>query len=95
MVGPSDVSPDVVDCPVLKSWLAIPSLCTRGAEGKMAYVMKDNIDRQTVADNADMLEPLISELGFPALMICKLMACIQHFNHARKYLIMYSYCLSI
>ena len=82
MVGPNEVSPDVVDCPVLKSWLAIPSLCSRGAEGKMAYVLKDNIDRQTVSDNADMLEPLISELGFLALMnlmIWQYMAYIQQY----------------
>ena len=89
MAGLNDASPDLVDCPVLKAWLAIPSLCSRAAEGKLAYVMKDNIDRQTVSDNADMLEPLISELGFLALMIWQQMASIQQDEHRSK---MFDYC---
>ena len=60
MVGANDVSLDKVNCPVVKAWLSLPFLCSRAADGRLAHVMKDTIDRQTVADNAEMLEPLIS-----------------------------------
>jgi len=63
MVGANDVSLDKVNCPVVKAWLSLPFLCSRAADGRLAHVMKDTIDRQTVADNAEMLEPLISEFG--------------------------------
>eukprot|EP00435_Cladocopium_sp_Y103_P060660 s449_g22.t1 len=56
-------SVDKVSCPVLKAWLGLPFLCSRAADGKLAHVLKDTIDRQTVADNAEMLEPVIAEFG--------------------------------
>ena len=63
MVAPNDVSLDQVKCPVIKAWLNLPFLCSRAADGRLAHVLKDTIDRQTVADNAEMLEPLIAEFG--------------------------------
>lgn len=77
MVAPNDVSLDQVKCPVIKAWLNLPFLCSRAADGRLAHVLKDTIDRQTVADNAEMLEPLIAEFG----ILVKIFFSIQNYPY--------------
>lgn len=49
-------------CPVIKAWMEMPLLVARGAIGQIAMVKKE-LDRQDVSDNADLLEPLILSVG--------------------------------
>ena len=44
-------------CPVIKAWLEMPCLVERAGGGRMAHVHKDELDRQTVIDNAEILDP--------------------------------------
>ncbi|CAK9107354.1 unnamed protein product [Durusdinium trenchii] len=51
-------------CPVVKAWLQMPELVSRGATGKIPHINRDgDLTRQTVIDNVDILEPLIREFG--------------------------------
>ena len=63
MMNTNETAAVAVDCPVLRAWLKLPHLCARGALGKVAQVSQDELDRQTVADNSEMLEPLIVNFG--------------------------------
>ena len=52
-----------VDCPVLLSWLKLDGLVARAATGKIADVSVLPLTRETVADNAEVLEPVLREFG--------------------------------
>ena len=54
---------ETAKCPVIRAWMDIPMVPTRAAGGKIAEVGKEGLTRDSVATNADLLEPLIKELG--------------------------------
>ena len=54
---------ETTKCPVIRAWMDMPTVSTRAAGGKIAEVGKDGLTRESVAANADILEPLIKELG--------------------------------
>ena len=49
-------------CPIIKGWNALPFLVSRASGGKLATVGKE-MNRQSVAENAELLEPVIATLG--------------------------------
>lgn len=57
---------DQVDCPILKEWMKMDSLVERAGRGKIAEIVKLPLTRETVADNADILAPVIAEYGILA-----------------------------
>ena len=54
-------------CPVLSAWAALPYLMKRASEGKISTVGEQGITRATVADNAEILKPIILHFGALAL----------------------------
>ena len=48
--------------PVIEGWMALPYVTQRAAAGRLATVGKE-LNRQSVADNAELLEPLIEHYG--------------------------------
>ena len=61
---------DENQCPVVSAWMKLDLLVSRAAGGKIAEVGK-TLDRQSVSDNADVLEPLIQHFGTQAELFCK------------------------
>ncbi|CAL1135198.1 unnamed protein product [Cladocopium goreaui] len=61
---------DEKQCPVVNAWMKLDLVVSRAAGGKIAEVGK-KMDRQSVADNADVLEPLIQHFGTLAELFCK------------------------
>lgn len=57
---------DQVDCPILKEWMKMDHLVERAGRGKIAEISKLPLTRETVADNADVLAPVIAEYGISA-----------------------------
>ena len=51
-----------VGCPIIKGWNALPFVVSRASGGKLATVGK-KLTRQCVADNVELLEPVIATLG--------------------------------
>lgn len=49
-------------CPIIKGWNALPYLVSRASGGKLATVGKE-MNRQSVSENAEVLEPVIATLG--------------------------------
>ena len=59
-----------VDCPVVKEWLQLEAVVARGAKGKVSICQTDHCDRNTVADNYELLLPILTNFGnYPALTI--------------------------
>ena len=57
-------------CPVVTAWMQLELVVSRAAGGKIAEVGQ-KMDRQSVSDNADILEPLIQHFGTLAELFCK------------------------
>lgn len=56
------------ECPVMKQWLTLQAVVDRAARaGKITELRGENIDRGTVADNYEVLLPLIKEYGVLSL----------------------------
>ena len=51
------------ECPVMKEWLKIEALVSRGSSGKVALCKSETIDRDTVSDNYELLTPLVTHYG--------------------------------
>lgn len=74
------------DCPVICEWLKLEAVATRAASGTIALVRENNITRTTVADNYELLIPLVTTYGiFPADR--KYMRCSSLFLAIMSYLI--------
>lgn len=52
-------------CPIISAWMKLDDLVSRAASGKIAIV-GTSMDRQTVSENAEILEPLLLHLGILA-----------------------------
>lgn len=50
-------------CPVISEWLKIETLVARASKGNIALVRGNSIDRSTVADNYELLSPLVQTYG--------------------------------
>ena len=51
----------------MKAWLDLPAVVDRATKGKICLVREAEITRTTVADNYELLMPLISEFGLLAV----------------------------
>ena len=51
------------ECPVMKEWIKLEALVSRAADGKIALMHAKNIDRTTVANNYELLLPLVANYG--------------------------------
>lgn len=51
------------NCPVMQEWLKIDELVARATGGKIALCYATCIDRSTVADNHELLIPLVTHFG--------------------------------
>ena len=51
------------ECPIIVEWLKLDALVARAANGKIALIRTEDIDRDTVCDNYELLVPLVKELG--------------------------------
>lgn len=61
-----------IDCPVIKEWMGLEALVERAAKGQIAIAQGKKLTRDTVADNHEVLGPLISHYG--------ILACLQLFS---------------
>ena len=52
-----------LDCPVIKEWMGLEALVERATKGQIAVVNGKQLSRDTVADNYELLGPLISHYG--------------------------------
>ena len=52
-----------IDCPVMQQWVKLEALVARAGQGKIALMNKTALDRESVADNHELLIPLVSEFG--------------------------------
>ena len=59
------VSGSSEECPVLAAWALMQPVMRRAAEGKLC-IIGGAITRQTVADNVEVIEPLLQHLGSSA-----------------------------
>lgn len=57
---------DQVDCPIIKQWMKMDGSVERAGKGKIAEISKLPLTRETVADNAELLAPVIAEYGILA-----------------------------
>ena len=48
---------------MLTAWAALPYLTKRGTEGKICTVGEGGINRQAIADNAEIIKPVILQFG--------------------------------
>ena len=51
------------ECPVMNEWLKLEAVVSRGSKGKIAHCKSETIDRDTVADNYELLTPLVTHYG--------------------------------
>lgn len=51
------------ECPVLQKWMQLPGVVERAAKGSICLCRHEQLDRATVADNHQVLIPLIMEYG--------------------------------
>ena len=51
------------ECPIIKEWLKIDELVYRATTGKIALCIGPSIDRSTVAENHELLIPLVTQFG--------------------------------
>lgn len=51
------------DCPVIQAWLQLEGVVERASKGHIALCRTDGINRQTVADNHELLKPLLQHFG--------------------------------
>lgn len=51
------------DCPIIAQWMTLDALVSRAARGKIAEVHQPGLTRETVADNAELLEPILEHMG--------------------------------
>ena len=51
------------ECPVMKEWIKLEAVVSRATEGKIALMHGKNIDRTTVANNYELLLPLVANYG--------------------------------
>ena len=62
-----------VDCPVVKEWLKLEAVVARGAKGRVGLCQTEGCDRDTVADNYELLLPILENYGnYPALVLLDL-----------------------
>ena len=73
--GSAAVSRDSAVCPVIEAWTSMKELMTRAASGRIV-ARGEEINRQTVIDNAEILAPVIESFG--ALSELGLHACFSH-----------------
>lgn len=52
-----------IECPVLSEWVKMDELVQRAAKGHVALVRGKAIDRSTLADNHELLQPLLVQYG--------------------------------
>ena len=62
--GKSPDSPD--NCPIIQEWLKLDAVVERAAKGQIVLATS-KLSRDTVADNYELLGPLVSELGILAV----------------------------
>ena len=63
VVVESNATLENVECPVLKEWLKVEVLVARGVKGKVAECRSQSFSRLTVADNYELLIPLVTHVG--------------------------------
>ena len=51
------------ECPIITEWLKLEDVVSRATKGKLALCRTDSINRSTVADNHELLIPLLKNLG--------------------------------
>ena len=69
-------APEPPDCPVVRCWKGMDWLVKRAAEGKICTIISSvGITRQAVADNSEILLPVLLEYGYLALTTFN-MTCI-------------------
>lgn len=73
-----------VDCPVIAAWMKLDGLASRAAGGKIADISSLPLTRESVADNAEILEPLVREFGFLASTI--VIVHLSNFNPTSSHL---------
>lgn len=54
-------------CPVMAEWVKMEELVKRATSGRIALCKKEAIDRSTVADNYELLTPLVTHYG---ILLC-------------------------
>lgn len=55
---------DSIDCPVMQEWLKLEAVVSRACTcGQVTSVKGNAIDRTTVADNHELLAPLVTHFG--------------------------------
>jgi hypothetical protein len=52
-----------VECPVVQRWLTLDAVVTRGGDGKICDIKKLPLTREAVADNSEVLYPVIEHFG--------------------------------
>lgn len=60
-----DETGSVVKCPVIQEWLKLDAVVDRAAKGHLALAKSKTLTRDTVADNYEILGPLVAEYGAP------------------------------
>ena len=60
-----DETGSVVKCPVIQEWLKLDAVVDRAAKGHLALAKSKTLTRDTVADNYEILGPLVAEYGTP------------------------------
>ena len=71
------------ECPVMAEWLKMEDVVGRAStKGNIALIRGSNIDRTTVADNFELLKPLVATLG--SLPISKVQFNQHHMHVAQK-----------
>lgn len=53
------------ECPIIRAWMSMPAVVSRAGATFQITVLekKKEMDRSTVANNADILEPVIETYG--------------------------------
>ena len=64
------------ECPVMKEWVKLEALVSRAAGGKIALMHSKAVDRTTVADNYELLLPVVANYG-PSIYL-NIVGILQH-----------------
>ena len=66
------------ECPVMTAWTDLPDVVSRAGKGRIAAVSSRKLTRQTCVDNAELLIPLILEVGTFAQLLVHLHVFMLH-----------------
>lgn len=53
----------VLECPILREWVKLDAVVQRATKGTVALLTSKDLSRDTVADNHEIIGPLVTHLG--------------------------------